>query len=132
MSGSSATWARSSELAVLGAGEGQEALQQPLGVVEIHAQLGVQLTGICGDASGLGDRDVESGAHHRQRGAQLVRGVCDEPSLGVKRRLQAFQQPVDRVGEQPQLIARARHREPLVQVRLRDPLGGRGDRPQRR
>ena len=120
------------ELAVLGAGEREEALQQPVGVVEIHAQLGVQLTGLGRHAAGLRDRDVEGGAHHRQRGAQLVRGVGDEPSLRVKRRLQAFQQPVDRVGEQAQLIARTRHREPLVQVRIRDPLGGRGDRPQRR
>jgi hypothetical protein len=60
------------ELAVLGVGEGEEAFQQPIGVVEIHAQLGVQLPGLRGDAAGLGDRHVEGGAHHRQRGAQLM------------------------------------------------------------
>ena len=102
------------ELAVLGAGEREEALQQPVGVVEIHAQLRVQLTSLSRHAAGLRDRDVEGGAHHRQRGAQIMRGVCDEPSLRVKRRLQAIQQPVDRIGEQAQLIARTSHRETLA------------------
>ena len=41
ISGSSATMSLLAELAVLGASEGEEALQQPVGVVEIHAQLGV-------------------------------------------------------------------------------------------
>jgi DNA-binding response OmpR family regulator len=48
------------------------------------------------------------------------------------RRKLGCQQPVYRVGEQAQLIMRTRHREALVQVRIRDPLGGCGDRPQRR
>ncbi len=41
------------ELAVLGAGEGEEALQQPVGVVEIHAQLGVELPGLRWTPPGL-------------------------------------------------------------------------------
>jgi hypothetical protein len=93
------------------ASEREEALQQPVRVVEIHAQLGVQLTGLLGDAAGLGDRDVEGGAHRRQRSAQLMRGVRDEPSLRDKRGLQPCQQPVDRVGRQTQLVPRATHRK---------------------
>ena len=51
-----------------------------------------------------------------------MRSVSDEPSLGVKRGLQPFQQPVDRVSKLAQLIPRARHREALVQGRGGDPL----------
>ncbi len=87
------------ELAVLGAGKREEALEHPVGVVEIHAQLSVQLTGLSRHPAGLRDRDVQCGTHHRQWRAQIMRGVGDEPSLRVKRRLQTFQQPIDRIGE---------------------------------
>ena len=60
------------ELAVLSTGQGEEALQQLVGVVEVHPQLGVQLVGLGRHAAGLGDRHVEGGAHHRQGRAQLM------------------------------------------------------------
>jgi hypothetical protein len=59
-------------------------------------------------------------------------GVRNETLLRVKGGLQPCQQSVDRVGKEAQLIPRAGQREALVQIRIRDPLGGRGDRPQRR
>ena len=76
----------------------------------------------------LGHRHVQRRPHGRQRGAQLVRGVGDEPALRGERRLQPFQQPVDGVGEVLDLVGRARHGQPLVQVVGGDPPGRRGDR----
>ena len=93
--------------AVLRAREHEEALKQRLGAVEVLAQACVESLGLRRHAVGLGDRDVQPRAHHRQRGAQLVRGVGDEPPLRVKRGLQAFEQFVDRVRQLPELIARA-------------------------
>ena len=132
ISGSSATWLVLGDAPVLCAGQREEALQQLVRMIEIDAQLGVQLSHQSRHTAGLGDRDIQRGAHHRQRGSQLVRGISDEPSLRLKRPLQALQQPVDRVSEQAQLIPRTGHREALVQIRLRDPLSGRCDRPKRR
>ena len=60
------------ELAVLSAGQAEEGLQQPVGVVEIDAQLGVQLAGLRWHAARLGDRHIEGGTHYRQGRAQLV------------------------------------------------------------
>ena len=111
--------------------EHKEALQQRLGAVEILAQARVERLGLWRHAVGLGDRDVQPCAHHRQRGTQLVRGVGDEPPLRFERGLEAREQLVDRVRELPQLIARAEEREPLVQALLGDPPGPGGDRPQR-
>jgi hypothetical protein len=59
-----------------------------------------------------------------------VRGVGDEPSLGVERTLEALEQPVDRVRELSEFVARSLHRQPLVAVDLRHLPGGGGHRPQ--
>ena len=109
------------ERAVLRAREHEEALQQRLGMVEVFAQTRVERPGLWRHAVGLGDRDVEACAHHRQWGAQLVRGVGDEPPLRVKRGLEACEQLVDRVRQLLELVARAGQREPLVQALLGDP-----------
>jgi hypothetical protein len=61
-----------------------------------------------------------------------VRGVCDEPPLRVKGHLQTCQQSVDRVGKLAQFVARAGHREALVEIGVGDPIRRGGDRPQRR
>ena len=70
------------ERPVLGAGEREEALQQPVDVVELRGGAGRRAcTDVRGHRPGFGHRDVERGAHLAERGAQLVRGVGDELAL---------------------------------------------------
>jgi hypothetical protein len=73
---------------------------------------------------------LEQRADRREGSAQLVRGVGDEPPLGVEGTLQAPEERVDRLSEPAELVVGAAQGEPLMQVRLGDPLGGVGDRPQ--
>ena len=59
-------------------------------------------------ASRVGQRDVEVGADHRQRVAQLVRRLLDEAALALERLVDAGQHPVEGVGQVLQLVGRAR------------------------
>ena len=56
----------------------------------------------------VGQGHLDLGPDHRQRGAQLVRGVGDEPALGVEGGLQPVQHLVERVGQVGHLVPRAR------------------------
>jgi hypothetical protein len=112
-------------------GEREEALEQPVGLLEPLAQLGVERVELRREGAGLAGGDVERGAHHRQWRAQLVRGVGDEAALRVEGGFEPCQEPVDRVGEILQLITRALQGEPLVQVVLRNAPRRRGDLSQR-
>jgi hypothetical protein len=60
-------------------------------------------------------------------GAQLVRGVRDEPALAVERPVQPFEHRVERVGKLLDLAVRAGERDPLVQAASGHPAGGFGD-----
>ena len=64
-------------------------------------------TTVCAGRVRLGRRHVQRRPHGRQRGAQLVRGVRDEPALRGERRLEPLQQAVDGVGEVLDLVGRA-------------------------
>jgi hypothetical protein len=57
--------------------------------------------------------------------------VGDEALLRVEGTVRTFQQPVDRVGEIPQLVARSAEGESLVDFAGGDPLDGGVHRPQR-
>ena len=117
--------------AVLGAGEGEEAFHQPVGLVEPGPDLAGQHRDAGRGRAGFAGGHVQRGAHHGQRGAQLVGGVGDEPALRVESSLEAGQQAVDGVTEPLELVVGARDREPLVQVLLADALGGHGHGAQR-
>ena len=119
---------------MLGPGQHQECLQQPFDPVKLGAQPPGQRDRLRRGRLGFGQRHVEGRAHRGQRGTQLVRGVGDEPALGVEGDLQPLQQAVDGVTELLELVLRAVQAEPLVQAVLGDALGRRGhlpDRPQR-
>ena len=88
------------------------------------AQLGVR-------GVGVGERDVELGADHAQRRAQLVRGVGHEAPLAGERGRQALEHPVEGVGQLLELVARALQGDALAEVVLRDALGRRRDALQR-
>ena len=85
-----------------------------------------------GRGVGVGERDLDLGADHGQRRAQLVAGVGDEAALAVEGGGQAVEHPVDGVGQVAQLVARAGHRDPLVEPLLGDALREPGDPAQRR
>jgi hypothetical protein len=73
-----------------------------------------------------------SNARSRVSGVRSSRGrVGDEALLRVLCTVQTFQQPIDRVGEIPQLVAGSAEGESLVDVAGGDPLDGRVHRPQR-
>ena len=103
---SSATVRSSPSGRVLAAGEREQALQQPLDAIELLAEPPLEGEDVLGNRDRLGHRDIERGAHRRQRGAQLVRCVGGESPLRLERRLEPLQQPVDRVGELSELIVR--------------------------
>jgi len=104
------------EWPVLGVGKREQALHQPLRGVELASQTLRQRHDMGGDGAWLGHRHVQGRAHRGERRAQLVRGVRDEAALGGERPLEPVEQPVDRVGEFGQLVARAGEVEALVQV----------------
>jgi hypothetical protein len=56
-----------------------------------------------------------------------MRGVGDEPTLGLERRFQPRQQVVEGVAELPELVVRSPERQPLAQIAGRDRPGGGGD-----
>ena len=108
----------------LHAGKDEEALEQPLSLVEPLAELAREHGHLGRRAAGLSGRDVERGAHHCDRRAQLVGGVLDETALRLERGLESCEQPVDRVAEVLQFVAAAdRRRETLVEILLGDVLG---------
>ena len=83
--------------ALLSAGEGEEALEQPVDVIELVAQPVAEVRHVRRRGPGLGQRDIEPDSHGGERGAQLVRGVGDELALGLERPLQAAEQVVEGV-----------------------------------
>ncbi len=76
---------------------------------------------------GVGERDVDFGAHDGQRRAQLVRGVGHERALRVEGRFEARQHGVEGVGELAQLVVGALHGDALVKRAGRRALRGHGD-----
>lgn len=72
-----------------------------------------------------------SSSNARSRVSGVRSCVGDEALLRVDCTVQTFQQPVDRVGEIPQLVAGSAEGESLVDIAGGDPLDGGVHRPQR-
>src|SRR4051794_22882678 len=81
----------------------------------------------CGGAPGRRSATSRSVRLMASGGAQLVRGVRDEPALAVERPVQPFEHRVERVGKLLDLAVRAGERDPLVQAASGHPAGGFGD-----
>ena len=80
----------------------------------------------------LGGEHFELAADHRQRRAQLVRGVGDERALARERLGEAVEHVVEGVGEHPHLVAlRPGVVDARVQVAGVDARGDRRHPPQR-
>ncbi len=119
------------ERPLLALGEGEEALQQPVDVVELAAEPVGERADVRGQRAGFGHRHVERGPHSGERRAQLVRGVGDELALERERALEPVEQLVEGVCELLQLVVGAGEVQTLVQVGGGDLPGGRRDRAQR-
>jgi len=85
-------------------GQGQQGLDQLLGLVHRGAHSGQGRLELCGSAGGPGQAHVDQRAHLGQRCAQLVRGVGHEPALAGERRVQPGEHRVERVGQLLQLV----------------------------
>ena len=117
--------------AVLGAGEGKEALHQPVGSVEPGPDLAGQVGHPRSRGAGLAGGDLERGAHHGERSAQLMGGISDKSAVRVEGHLKAAEEIVNSVSQPLELVVGTDDREPLVQVPLADALSGCGHGSQR-
>ena len=71
--------------ALVADGQDQQRLDHVLGPVDGPADARRHVFELLRRAGRLGQGDVDGGAHDGERGAQLVRGVRDEPALGGER-----------------------------------------------
>ena len=69
-----------------------------------------------GTRVGVGERDLQQRPFERERRAQLMGSVGDEPPLGLKRRLETGEQVVERVGEPLELVVGSGQRESPAEV----------------
>ena len=85
-------------------------LGEPVGVGD-HRR-GTRLR--CGEV-GCAFADLQPGAQRCDRAPQLVRGVGDEPALGLRSAVQPVEQVVHRDSQLADLVACERHVDPLVE-----------------
>ena len=112
----------------LAAGQCEQRLDQPFLLFAGREQPRAQVPQPACRWLRVGKGDLDQRPLPGQRRAQLMRGVGDELPLGVERSLQPTQQPVERVAEFPELIARTGQREPGMQVARGDGPGRGRDR----
>ena len=115
----------------LAPGQRQQRLDQPLLLLAGGEHAPARLAQRLDRRVGVAERDLDERALERDRRPQLVRRVRDEPALGLERRLEPAEQPVERVAELLELVVGAVEREALVQVALGDPPGASAHRPHR-
>jgi len=111
--------------------EDQERLDHVLGPVDGTTDACRHVLQLLRGPGRLGQRDVDGGPHDGQRGAELVRGVRDEPALRGEREVQPFQHLIEGIRQFLELVPGAGQGQPFPQVLVRGPAGGLGDRPHR-
>ena len=97
---------RLDQLAALGAGERQHVGDEAVELVEAAQQRDGAF--VAAQLVGLAVEQLDLGAQHRERRAQLVRGVGDEVALALERPLEPLEHVVERRGQDPHLASRAR------------------------
>ena len=115
----------------LAAGERQQRLDQALLLLARGEHAPARLAQRLDRRIGIAERHLDQRALERDRRPQLVRGVGDEPALGLERRLQAPEQPVEGVTEFLELVVGSFEREALMEVPLGYAAGPRAHRPDR-
>ena len=95
---------------LLGLREQQQVLDEPLHALDLDPYEALDPLHVARLDVRLAGEHLELAADDRQRRAQLVRSVGDEVTLAVERALEPVEHVVERVGERPDLVARARPR----------------------
>jgi hypothetical protein len=98
------------------AGEEEQRADEALGVIDRGADVRRHAAQVAGRAVRVSQHDVDRRAHDRQRGAQFVRGVGDEPLLAFERGLEPAEHLVERLGQFAQLVAGTCRCDPRRQV----------------
>lgn len=88
-------------------GEGEEALQEPVNVIQFAAQPVGERADVWGNWLGFGHRHIQRGPHPGQRCAQLMRGVGDELAFECERAVKPVKQLVEGVRQLLELIVGA-------------------------
>ncbi len=120
----------------LAAGQHEQALDEALAAGHGVAHGAGHRAHLVGPGVGVGQSDVDLGAHDRERCPQLVRGVGHEAALTVEGGVEATEHGVERVGQFLEVIGRAGEADALGEVLLgqalgrgRDVVQGRSTRP---
>ncbi|MCQ0012228.1 hypothetical protein LUX73_51395 [Actinomadura madurae] len=100
---------------VLGAGEGEQPVDEPLVPPVDDQERLAQPFDVVGRVRAA-HRHVDQRPVDRERGAQLVRGVRDEPALPVERPRQPAEHRVEGVGQLLDVVARPLVGDPLGEV----------------
>ncbi len=98
-----------------------------LGVIDRHANISAHGAQVPSRAIRITQHHVDRSPHDRQRGAQLMRSIGDEPLLALERRLESAEHLVECLGQLPELVPRPGRRHPRRQVVLGRGTGGRRD-----
>jgi len=108
---------------VIGTGQKQQVVQELSHPRGLLGQPGQELLGAAGGvaAAGVGEGDVEFGAHRGQRAAQLVGGVANELLLAGGGVIDPGQHRVQGGGQTGELIAGGWDRDPATWVGAADP-----------
>ena len=132
MKGSQLDRLQAQELRLLGLGEHQEVVDEAGDAGDLRLHEALHASHLLAGGLLLGGQHLELAADHRQRRAQLVRGVGHERALARERVGEAVEHVVEGVGEHPHLLALALDvvdaRVQVAGVHLR---GHRGHPPQR-
>jgi hypothetical protein len=94
----------------------EQRADEVLGVIHRGADVGRHGAQVAGRAVRVARHDVDRRAHDRERGAQFMRGVGDEPPLALERGLEPAEHLVERLGQFAQLVAGTAQRDPRRQV----------------
>ncbi len=99
----------------------QQRLDQPLAAVDRLTHRLAHRAQLADARVAVRQRDVDLGAHDRQRRAQLVRGARDEPPLARERPVETLEHPIEGVRELLELVGGAAQVDPLAEVLPRRP-----------
>jgi hypothetical protein len=111
--------------------EEEQRADEVLGVIDRGADVRRHAAQVGLRAVRVVQHDVDGGAHDRERGAQFVGGVGDEPLLALERGLEPAEHRVERLGQLPQFVAGTCRRDPRRQVVFRRGAGGLRDQVHR-
>ena len=114
---------RAQEAGLVGVGEQEQILDQPLHAIDLGARDPLHAPDLVGVRILLHGQDLELAAEDRQRRPQLVRGVGQERVLPSERLLQRVEHLVERPGQDADLVVAAAELHPRTEVALLDPPG---------